>query len=340
MREAGVNIVTLGIFAWARSSRARGAYDFAWFDRVMDLLHAHGITRRPGHDDRVPAAVAGHAHPEIAAGHRATAPCWPRRPRSTSAPPARSTASAPRAWSDRAGHALRRPPGAGAVARRQRVRLPHSDLLLRGVAPTFRALAARAVRRRSTRSTTPGPPTSGRSATPLRRVLPPRAAPTSPIRRSSSTSARSATTRCWTATAGARTSCGGSRPTCRSPRTSWAACKPSTTSTGPPSGRRRRSTPTPTRHDPRPHRAGLVYDRCARSGRAAVDPDGAGAERGQLAGPQRAEAARAMRLWSWQAVAHGADAVLYFQWRQSRGGAEKFHSAMVPHARRRHPGLP
>ncbi|MFZ3561015.1 beta-galactosidase [Streptomyces sp. BH055] len=39
-----------------------------------------------------------------------------------------------------------------------------------------------------------------------------------------------------------------------------------------------------------------------------------------------------MRLWSWQAVAQGADAVLYFQWRQSRGGAEKYHSAMVPHA--------
>ena len=38
-----------------------------------------------------------------------------------------------------------------------------------------------------------------------------------------------------------------------------------------------------------------------------------------------------MRLDSWQAVAHGADAVLFFQWRASRGGAEKFHSAMVPH---------
>ncbi|MDG4857174.1 beta-galactosidase [Streptomyces sp. T-3] len=39
-----------------------------------------------------------------------------------------------------------------------------------------------------------------------------------------------------------------------------------------------------------------------------------------------------MRLDSWQAVAHGADSVLFFQWRQSQGGAEKFHSAMVPHA--------
>ena len=31
-------------------------------------------------------------------------------------------------------------------------------------------------------------------------------------------------------------------------------------------------------------------------------------------------------------VAHGADAVLFFQWRASRAGAEKFHSALLPHA--------
>ncbi|MGV8964985.1 MAG: beta-galactosidase [Cellulomonas sp.] len=35
---------------------------------------------------------------------------------------------------------------------------------------------------------------------------------------------------------------------------------------------------------------------------------------------------------SLQHVARGADGVLFFQWRQSRAGAEKFHSAMVPHA--------
>ena len=38
-----------------------------------------------------------------------------------------------------------------------------------------------------------------------------------------------------------------------------------------------------------------------------------------------------MRLWSYQAVARGADGIMFFQWRQSRAGAEKFHSAMVPH---------
>ena len=31
-------------------------------------------------------------------------------------------------------------------------------------------------------------------------------------------------------------------------------------------------------------------------------------------------------------VAHGADAVCYFQWRQSIAGSERFHAAMVPHA--------
>ena len=40
-----------------------------------------------------------------------------------------------------------------------------------------------------------------------------------------------------------------------------------------------------------------------------------------------------MRLWSMQAVARGAEGVMFFQWRQSKAGAEKYHSAMVPHVR-------
>lgn len=41
-----------------------------------------------------------------------------------------------------------------------------------------------------------------------------------------------------------------------------------------------------------------------------------------------------MRLWSWQAVAHGADAVLFFQMRASRGACEKYHGAVLDHAGR------
>lgn len=36
-------------------------------------------------------------------------------------------------------------------------------------------------------------------------------------------------------------------------------------------------------------------------------------------------------LSSLQAVAHGSDSVLYFQWRKSRGCSEKFHGAVVDH---------
>ena len=41
-----------------------------------------------------------------------------------------------------------------------------------------------------------------------------------------------------------------------------------------------------------------------------------------------------MRLWSYQAVAHGADAVLFFQMRQSRGASEKDHGAVITHGGR------
>ncbi|MFC9427126.1 beta-galactosidase [Streptomyces sp. NPDC056987] len=41
-----------------------------------------------------------------------------------------------------------------------------------------------------------------------------------------------------------------------------------------------------------------------------------------------------LRLATWQAVAHGADAALYFQLRASRGACEKYHGAVIGHAGR------
>lgn len=39
-----------------------------------------------------------------------------------------------------------------------------------------------------------------------------------------------------------------------------------------------------------------------------------------------------MRLWSYQAVAHGSDAVLFFQMKRSVGSCEKYHGAVISHA--------
>ena len=43
MRQAGVNLVSLGIFSWALLEPEEGVYDFGWLDEILDLLHAGGI---------------------------------------------------------------------------------------------------------------------------------------------------------------------------------------------------------------------------------------------------------------------------------------------------------
>ena len=43
MQEAGVNLVTLAVFAWGKLEPAEGQYDFTWLDQVIDLLFSHGV---------------------------------------------------------------------------------------------------------------------------------------------------------------------------------------------------------------------------------------------------------------------------------------------------------
>lgn len=43
-----------------------------------------------------------------------------------------------------------------------------------------------------------------------------------------------------------------------------------------------------------------------------------------------------MRLWSYQAIAHGSDSVMFFQMRRSIGACEKYHGALIDHAGHEH----
>ncbi|RAP75343.1 beta-galactosidase [Paenibacillus montanisoli] len=43
-----------------------------------------------------------------------------------------------------------------------------------------------------------------------------------------------------------------------------------------------------------------------------------------------------MRLWSYQAVAHGSDSVMFFQLRRSVGACEKYHGALIEHVGHEH----
>ncbi|MFE7549665.1 beta-galactosidase [Streptomyces gardneri] len=64
MREAGVTMVSVGIFSWALLEPERGRYDFGWLDRLLDLLHAHGIRVDLGTPTVAPPAWFYRAHPE------------------------------------------------------------------------------------------------------------------------------------------------------------------------------------------------------------------------------------------------------------------------------------
>ncbi len=65
MREAGVSIVSLGIFSWARLEPADGSYDFTLFDEVMDLLHEHGIAVCLATGTASPPVWLVRKHPEL-----------------------------------------------------------------------------------------------------------------------------------------------------------------------------------------------------------------------------------------------------------------------------------
>lgn len=43
MQQAGVNMVSIGMFAWALMEPEEGRFDFEWLDDILDRLHAGGI---------------------------------------------------------------------------------------------------------------------------------------------------------------------------------------------------------------------------------------------------------------------------------------------------------
>ena len=74
MREAGVNAVSLGVFAWASLEPRPGEWDFGWLDRAIDLLHEHGVRVGLATPTASPPPWLGHRWPETlpvdADGHR------------------------------------------------------------------------------------------------------------------------------------------------------------------------------------------------------------------------------------------------------------------------------
>jgi beta-galactosidase len=65
MVQAGVNIVSLPVFSWPLIEKTPGAYDFGWLDRVIDLLWRHGIKVDLATGTATPPAWLVRQHPEV-----------------------------------------------------------------------------------------------------------------------------------------------------------------------------------------------------------------------------------------------------------------------------------
>ena len=64
MREAGVTMVSVGIFSWALLEPSEGVYDFTLLDKVLDLLQQHDIQADLATPTAAPPAWFFRAHPE------------------------------------------------------------------------------------------------------------------------------------------------------------------------------------------------------------------------------------------------------------------------------------
>ena len=333
MKEAGVNLVTVGVFSWAQVQPAAGVYAFGWFDRVLDLLAANGIAADVGTMTASPPPWLTHEYPEILPVRADGVVLSPggRQHFNPSSPIYREHAAA-------------------LVTRLAERYRDHPALALWHVGNEFGChisasyddVSAAAFRDwlRARYGDDVGELNEAWSTafwsqrySDFAQVLPPRLAASFPNPAQQLDFARfsdQAMLDCYRAELEILR-----RITPDVPVTTnfLFLNKPVDVQRWGPHLDVASVDCYPDPADPRAElTAGLTYDivRSARAGQPWFLMEQALSAVNWRGVNVRKEPGR-MRLWSWQAVAHGADAVLCFQWRQSRGGAEKFHSAMVPH---------
>ncbi|GLZ13465.1 beta-galactosidase [Actinomadura sp. NBRC 104425] len=333
MAEAGVTLVTVGVFAWASVEPRPGEYDFGWFDRVMDNLADHGIGACLATMTASPPPWLSRLHPEVLPVRADGTRLWPgaRQHYCPSSPVYRE-------------HARRL---AEQVARRY---AGHPALRLWHIGNEYGCHVRQCY--------------CEVSAADFRRWLRDRYGDIDALNRAWSTAFWSQRYDDWEEINPPRTTPTFVNPAHRldferfsddailacylSERDAVRRHSPDVPVTTNFTGLVHKPIDSfrwaaeqdvvsldsyPDPYDPRAHvDAAFAYDlvRSAGSGRPWLLMENAPSAVNWR--PRNApKPPGLMRLWCWQAVAQGADAVLFFQWRQAAGGAEKFHSAMVPH---------
>jgi beta-galactosidase len=333
MRQAGVNLVTVGVFAWAWLEPRPGEYDLAWLDRVLDLLHEHRVKVDLATATASPPPWMGHRHPESlpvdADGHR----LW-YGSRQAWCPSSEAYRSAAVALVERL---------AGRYAGHPALAMWHvgneygchvDACWCDRCAERFRAWLRRRHGDLDGLNRAWGTDFWSQRYGDWDEVIPPRRAPytSNPtqqldFRRFSSDNLLE----CFQAERDTLARLSPGVPVTTNfmglfkplDYWRWAAREDLVSHDW-----------YPDPEDPRSHLLGaLGFDlmRSLGGGRPWLLMEQAPSAVNWRA-RNRPKRPGQMRLWSLQAVARGADGICFFQWRASRAGAEKFHSGMVPHA--------
>ncbi|MBT1180176.1 beta-galactosidase [Bifidobacterium vespertilionis] len=77
MNQAGVNFVSVGIFSWAKIEPSEGVFDFDWLDRIIDKLGKAGIAVDLASATASPPLWLTQSHPEVLWKDYRGDVCWP-----------------------------------------------------------------------------------------------------------------------------------------------------------------------------------------------------------------------------------------------------------------------
>lgn len=333
MAEAGVNLVSVGIFSWSKLEPSPGTYEFGWLDRVIDLLWSAGVAVSLATATASPPPWLTHSHPEILPQRADGVRLWPGS-RQHYCPSSPAYSDAALALVDRL---ARRYGNHDALALWHvgneygcHVPVCYCDIS----AAAFRVWLAE--RYSDVDGLNEAWSTSfwSQQYHRLEEVLPPRVSPTFPNPAHQLDFARfssEALERCFSAEVALLRDITPDVPVTTNfmgffkPLDYWRWARHEDLVS-------HDSYPDPADPDA-PLGAAMAFDlmRSLKGGAPWLlmeqAPSAVNWRPVNVPKPPGV-----MRAWSYQALAHGADGIMSFQWRASRGGAEKFHSAMIPHA--------
>jgi beta-galactosidase len=332
MREAGVNLVTIGVFSWSRLEPTNGSYDFGWLDRILDRLHQGGIMVDLATATASPPPWLSHEHPEtlpmLADGVR----LWPgaRQHYCPSSPVYRTAA---RHLVERLAERYARHPALAMwhIGNEYGCHVP--ACWCEESARDFRGWLQRRYRTIDDLNRAWGTDFWSQRYSTWEEILPPRRAPTWPNPSQQLDFFRfcsDALLACFEIERALLKERSPGVPITTNfmgffkPLDYWTwAQREDIVSND--------SYPDPADVDAA-MRAAMAGDlmRSLGHGRPWLLMEQS-PNRVNWRPVNLAKAPGQMRLWSYQALARGSDGVMFFQWRQSQAGAEKFHSAMVPH---------